>query len=333
MRDYKVDYIKGVTIFLVVYGHCIQFLNQSSNYDFFKNPIFILIYMFHMPLFMLISGYFAYKSTQKDFKVIVIQKFNQLIIPIFSWVSLVYIIKFFILIYTNSFTILIIKDYVSTLIYSFWFLWVLFECYLILIIGIKYLKNHLKFYLIIVFLFILFLPDKFLLQYLKFMYPYFIFGYFYHKNKQRFFLLSKKSIITLAISFIILFIFWKKDYYIYITGMNFNIPNILLIMIYRYLCGFIGSLLFINIIYHCNLILFKSYFLNIGLNTMGIYIIQSYLMEFIRKLNFVSTNPFLYNFFLTPLLTIIVIFLSMKTIKYFDKNKFLKYLFLGKFYF
>lgn len=56
------DTVKALLIFLVVTGHCIQHFTQG---DFWTNPVFTGIYIFHMPLFMFISGYFCHKSLEK----------------------------------------------------------------------------------------------------------------------------------------------------------------------------------------------------------------------------------------------------------------------------
>lgn len=52
------DVIKFFAIFLVVYGHVIQYLNPSgrSLWDSFIGESMV---SFHMPLFMIVSGYFA----------------------------------------------------------------------------------------------------------------------------------------------------------------------------------------------------------------------------------------------------------------------------------
>ena len=63
-RDIYWDIIKGVAIFLVVLGHSLQYFyidSAYSNTDF----LFSFIYSFHMPLFMVVSGYFAYSSFSK----------------------------------------------------------------------------------------------------------------------------------------------------------------------------------------------------------------------------------------------------------------------------
>lgn len=57
-RLYKFDNIKGVLIFLVVFGH---FLELIKGYDI----LYLLIYSFHMPLFIFITGYFAKFNKRK----------------------------------------------------------------------------------------------------------------------------------------------------------------------------------------------------------------------------------------------------------------------------
>ena len=56
-RDYFFDNLKAVLIFLVVLGHFLLPIRGD-------NPLVVvkrLIYVFHMPLFVFISGYFAKK--------------------------------------------------------------------------------------------------------------------------------------------------------------------------------------------------------------------------------------------------------------------------------
>ena len=66
-RDYFFDNLKAVLIFLVVLGHFLLPIHGD-------NPLVVvkrLIYIFHMPLFVFVSGYFAkkiYKNGQYNFK-------------------------------------------------------------------------------------------------------------------------------------------------------------------------------------------------------------------------------------------------------------------------
>ena len=68
MRSKLIDNLKGIGITLVVIGHCIQYGSGNiflQNNLFYTNILFRFIYSFHMPFFMLISGYLFYNSTQK----------------------------------------------------------------------------------------------------------------------------------------------------------------------------------------------------------------------------------------------------------------------------
>lgn len=54
------DTVKGVLILLVVFGHCGTALGSG---------LLSAIYAFHMPLFILVSGYFSKKThTFKEYK-------------------------------------------------------------------------------------------------------------------------------------------------------------------------------------------------------------------------------------------------------------------------
>ena len=56
-RDYFFDNLKAVLIFLVVLGHFLLPIHGESVLVVVKR----LIYVFHMPLFVFVSGYFAKK--------------------------------------------------------------------------------------------------------------------------------------------------------------------------------------------------------------------------------------------------------------------------------
>lgn len=68
-RDTRLDGIKFVLIMLVIIGHIKQF-TLCDNLAFsvrLINKINHLIYLFHMPLFIMISGYFSRKKENNDF--------------------------------------------------------------------------------------------------------------------------------------------------------------------------------------------------------------------------------------------------------------------------
>ena len=63
-RNLYIDLIKGIAIITVIIGHLIQY-TSVGNFNFYENYIYKFIYSFHMPLFMLISGYLFYFSLIK----------------------------------------------------------------------------------------------------------------------------------------------------------------------------------------------------------------------------------------------------------------------------
>lgn len=82
-RDIRIDMLKGFAIILVVLGHCVQFVYASK--DFGQNIVFRVIYSFHMPLFMFISGYtVALTKKAIDWKWL-LKRAAALLIPFATW--------------------------------------------------------------------------------------------------------------------------------------------------------------------------------------------------------------------------------------------------------
>ncbi|MDE6220607.1 MAG: acyltransferase family protein, partial [Lachnospiraceae bacterium] len=92
-RDVLPDVLKGFGIVMVVLGHCIQSgsgLAYLENACYFEDRWYQFIYSFHMPLFMIISGYYAWNSVQraatpKDRKTMLRKKCIYLITPNVGW--------------------------------------------------------------------------------------------------------------------------------------------------------------------------------------------------------------------------------------------------------
>jgi fucose 4-O-acetylase-like acetyltransferase len=76
-RDIKLSNAKGILIFLVVLGHLLEVFKD----DYFH--IFLIIYSFHMPLFVFISGYFAKRVTFK--KIVNLILLYIIIRVLFTW--------------------------------------------------------------------------------------------------------------------------------------------------------------------------------------------------------------------------------------------------------
>ena len=62
-RDNRIDTLKGFLIILVVLGH---FITSMNNVNIVNHAVMGMIYIFHMPLFILISGYFTKSPEQQS---------------------------------------------------------------------------------------------------------------------------------------------------------------------------------------------------------------------------------------------------------------------------
>lgn len=66
-RDYLFDNMKLLLIFLVIFAHLIE---PYTNSSLWLTKLYLLIYTFHMPLFIFISGYFSKHDEEKKGKLI-----------------------------------------------------------------------------------------------------------------------------------------------------------------------------------------------------------------------------------------------------------------------
>lgn len=353
-RDLLPDMIKGFAIFLVVFGHCIQNLNGGDYLNlslFFDNIFYRFIYTFHMPLFALVAGFYAYKSIaridqiqdKKEKAKKLFKRASTLLIPVFVW-NTVSVIIFLITSINYSWNMLgehpefitgMIKGAFLRLVTDNWFLISMLINFLLVYIMHKLFKDNIIPY-IIIFILALFLPDGMNMQVYKFMLFYYVVAFYYSKSvatrdKSR---TTKKNIILLAISIIIfipLFIFYNKNTFIYLTGIRINRGGVseaisqLLVDLHRFAIGFAGSVMWILVLYFIKKIFSKYSFpvlSHLGQLSMGIYIISGIILGSILPA-FTQNNN--YNIFRTILFACLVTAVSagitfgISKIKYISK--------------
>ena len=63
-RSSEFDNIKGIMIFLVVLGHAISNLYKGYSNTFLTEYLYCLIFTFHMPVFVFVSGFFSKRHTE-----------------------------------------------------------------------------------------------------------------------------------------------------------------------------------------------------------------------------------------------------------------------------
>lgn len=203
-RDAYFDNAKLILIFLVVFGHLIQPFTSDSQ---LVSTMYTWIYFFHMPAFIMISGFFA--RGHKDLSYVK-KLAKQLLIP--------YII--FQLTYTGFYFAIGKNSWQSSLLdpqWSLWFLISLFSWHILLIIFKKIRPLYGISVAIVIGLLIGYISDignYFSLSRTFVFFPFFLVGYWIRREhitfiKQRFGKIISVSILLLTIS--IVFIFVNQD--------------------------------------------------------------------------------------------------------------------------
>ena len=339
-RSRYLDIIKAILIILVIIGHSIQYGSGSTYLEkqlFFNNYLFKFIYSFHMPLFIMISGYLSYNSLNKNsLKETFISKFKSLIIPLFFWSIIPFIINLEFYSIIES-----LKLFIAVFSTNLWFLWSLFYINILVKLINKYFKDNIFIY-ILSFLITFILPNTFVIKYFNiqfslysFLYFYFLIGYFYKKynledklNK----LFNIKTLIINTIIFILLLIPFSTNDYIYVSGINI-IGNYkqLFIDLYRYLLGLLGS---IELLLLIKLLLpkikdnLKDKLLYLGKNTLGVYIISSIIHPYLLPI--ITKDLANINYLFIFIESIIILIISIIIIELIKKNKFLSKYLLGE---
>lgn len=148
MAESRTDWIdisKGFGIILVVYGHVVRGIDNSSlaiNEEFFHISD-TFVYSFHMPLFFFLSGIFFEKSIKKyTSKGLFIEKCKTILYPFIIWSLLQTIIEFGLSRFTNG---NVEFNNILTCIFrpraQFWFLYALFFINVINIILFSFFKK------------------------------------------------------------------------------------------------------------------------------------------------------------------------------------------------
>ncbi|WP_404928059.1 nodulation factor fucose acetyltransferase NolL [Mesorhizobium sp. ORM16] len=125
-RDLSLDFAKGILITLVIIGHLLQYIIYRGTEDFWESSYYNLIYIFHMPLFMAISGYVSSAAVfRKPFTQGVRDRAVQLLLPMFVWCAFIFAIKSATIYPTKSQTGVLL-DLSKEVIGTYWFIWAAF---------------------------------------------------------------------------------------------------------------------------------------------------------------------------------------------------------------
>lgn len=296
-RDILPDIVRGFAILMVVFGHCIQ---EGNGYDFsinmlyFDDKLYQLIYSFHMPLFAMLAGYYAYPGisrceSKSDRWKILGKRASTFLIPIFIWTLFEYTrecilnVKLGFRTYTAG---QFIAGFFPRVISNHWFLWSMLICFIIVWVMHFYLKDNVIIYML-GFIALFFIPDGYNLHAYKYLMPFYIVSFYVNQKGSltKFKEIYKRNEVLLAASavlFALLFLVYRKECFIYVSGYRIT-KNIwwkmILIDIYRMVIGFVGSIFWISL-WKELLSVIKGYRFPLltlmGQNSLGIYLISGY---------------------------------------------------------
>lgn len=309
-RNYKIDNIKAMLIFLVVFAHNMEPLYKGSI-----RFMYLFIYLFHMPLFILCTGYFAKFSVDRvKYKIVYPYVVFQVAYLLFE-----------VLYYKES-------DYPITLFSPYWILWYLFSFFfwmmLMPFVGHAYKKRKNTCILILISLIVGVVVGfdnqigmDFSLSRTIVFWPYFLLGHAMRQYenwdllKRKYSKSDKQKNIILFVFIILLYVLTQKylspkavyGAYAYSDcGMEWYTR------VFLYLMGFLISL--------CTIIWIpkkRTIFSYLGQNSMQIFLLHGFIIKILRK---VDIYKFLKGeavqwIFLVASTVVLVLFLGSSWIK------------------
>lgn len=316
-RNYYFDNLKAFLIITVVLGHLIEVSVKESH---FLRSLFLMVYTFHMPLFIFVSGFFS-KSCKKNMDKLAQRTINYFILYIFFQVSIFLLNKVLYPDKDQIFSLLIVDGiawYLLSL--AFWH---------ILLIFIKNLKaKYVLPFLIILSLLFGYVKDfnNFLSISRVIVYaPFFYLGYYLPENKLSVFYNPKWFIRLLSFIGIIIYFFmlYKYDHVLYklrpmFTGKNsyeaVGLQHGALIRLLCYAITIVTSVLIMFIIPKRKIIC--SF---IGQRTLQIYFIHKYIIMiyyYYAIQNLIMGISVWSRLLFIPLAVIISLILSIKIFSY-----------------
>lgn len=281
------DLMKGIAAVLVLIGHSIQY---SPIDEKITNELFAFVYSFHMPLFILLSGYCARFGAKKSAFEILVKRNICLSLPILVWGTENYI---YTMMQQGNSLVLTMENIQNWIISitrgGFWFLYVAIFCNTIGFVVIRQTKHKAILLGCGTWLALLLLSEldpcfsKF-----AFLWPYYFLGIYLSKIKSEF---EKEYNIILAIlSFVfpLFLLYYNQDCYIYTTGIGLSNSTLsytshIIINIYRYFIGLSGCAFCYYImipLFNITKNLFKTCFIYFGKHSLEYYVMQNALFRY-----------------------------------------------------
>lgn len=318
-----IDIMKGLAIFYVVMGHVLAWAysdwKESVTQNFAGTVVWNVIYSFHMPLFMFLSGYVVFNPAKKYLVKDIAKRIIQYLIPFFAVGTLLYY-------YRND----------PAGIFNYWYLRALAE-YVIVLYIINIIFEHIPGQKKILDLF----------QVLSFLLAFYLINLFLQENSLMDWILCKMH-MNLYFYFIIGWYLRRNDYLENIILNNNWIFPVSLFVIYVYVVWGVQkhTLLTISGIFATYTIArflvrthLSKLFIRWGEKSLEIYILHFFLLfsapvvgQYFLTLSHLPTAIVMQLFYGIVVSTIITS-ISVNISSLFYKNEILSLIFFGKLYF
>ena len=266
------DRLKGCLMILVVLGHTIQ---QALGHACADNHLWNLIYSFHMPAFVAVSGYLGFRSRRVD----VSRRFRQLMVPFLLWSLVLFLVH-------PPYRLGTLGFYFWRPDSTFWFLWALFWIAVLFGIG-DWLAKRLRvkqevvmavICLALVLMMVFWNVRVLGLQFISYYFLFYVMGYYLHKYEG---LRTSNTALLLLLTAVwaALAWFWRMHAVpSFLAGIG--LPMSIMGYSYRFLTAFVAVYV---ILCASPLLLdyrqgYDNLLLFCGVWSLGIYVVQAFLL-------------------------------------------------------
>ena len=318
-RNSLIDFIKGMLICGVVYGHAVSALWGGVPHQQVWLHAFVRTY--DLPFFMVLSGYFLKKSLGKRGGWgAILNRVTMILVPIVVWTFA--------------------RRHVNIFSGMYYFLWAVFCSALILIAmrsATRFLPDkarkwiEIAFCVLVVILFhVILVPWN-----LFYLFPFFAFGFFLSDVNFRF---SRLHMWFLLVILALGLCVWDMSYTPWATnGIAWKInAHVLGVYAYRFVLALVGICVMANVFKMLYGVIGHGLIVNAGKETLALYILHIPLFSFIRRVsglymqsivNILSANLIenIIGYVIAPCASLFSIWILLGVIKYLRMNRYLRY--------
>lgn len=355
-RSGKIDFLKGFLVVMVILGHTTAAFGSYKK-DFVLNYCSSLTVSFIMPIFLIITGYLVLNPIKQiDIKWF-IKKFRRLCVPAIIWgggVGTVIVLSRAFYEHAELLNIRAAKQlfqYVRTL----WYLYATFISAVIIGIVNRFFRGFLcDAILVFIAICLHIIPTD--IFWISFSFEFILVGYFVRKyvDEIKYFFKNRpyyKNTIVFVVSalYLILLIWFKYDYSVYVSGSNLLTNNSFWYQIFingfRFFMGIFGSVFVYIILCFCYMHLKKSNKGNvianvvekIGIISLEMYVTQWVVVEilfscmmkyvFVDFNTYVVRNPYVCYFLWRHLLGLLMTIFTYIVCKFIKSTPMGKYIY------